>query len=102
VPADVHFADTRPMTHAEPSPAAEVAPSGAVEVPHDDPANAAAWVYDQATTNPRWNFGTKARPNAELAKAQADMGGIAADGIYGPATKARGKQLIGRTFPARR
>jgi len=30
------------------------------------------------------------------------MGDLVADGIYGPATRARGLELIGKTFPARR
>lgn len=46
-------------------------------------------------------LGYKGHPNAFVQSAQSDMGGIAADGIYGPATRARGKALIGKAFPPR-
>lgn len=46
-------------------------------------------------------LGTKGAPNPFVKSAQIDMGGVAADGIYGPDTRARGKQLINVTFPAR-
>jgi hypothetical protein len=47
-------------------------------------------------------FGYKDHPNEVVRAAQRDMaGGIAADGIYGPGSRARGKALIGKDFPAR-
>jgi hypothetical protein len=46
-------------------------------------------------------LGTKSSPNAVVRDAQQDMGELVADGIYGPATRTRGKALLGRTFPAR-
>lgn len=46
-------------------------------------------------------LGTKGAPNPFVKSAQIDMGGVAADGIYGPDTRARGKQLLNVTFPAR-
>jgi hypothetical protein len=46
-------------------------------------------------------LGSKSAPNQTVALAQADMGELTADGIYGPATRARGKALTGKTFPAR-
>jgi hypothetical protein len=46
-------------------------------------------------------LGTKAAPSRLVQDAQTDMGEIAADGIYGPATRDRGKALLGKTFPAR-
>lgn len=45
-------------------------------------------------------LGTKTRPNPFVANAQRDMG-VKPDGIYGPATRARGKALLQKTFPAR-
>ena len=45
-------------------------------------------------------LGTKNAPNSFVKAAQVDMG-VTPDGIYGPETRTRGKQLIGSTFPAR-
>lgn len=47
------------------------------------------------------SLGSKGSPNAIVRDAQADMGDVAIDGIYGTATRTRGKQLLGKTFPAR-
>jgi hypothetical protein len=46
-------------------------------------------------------LGTKTRPNAFVRGAQLDMGVTPADGIYGPATRTRGQQLLRKSFPAR-
>ena len=46
-------------------------------------------------------LGNKSSPNAIVRDAQADMGELVADGIYGPASRARGKALLGKPFPAR-
>lgn len=46
-------------------------------------------------------LGYKGRPNAFVQAAQTDMGGLTADGIYGPDTRARGKALLGKSFPPR-
>jgi hypothetical protein len=46
-------------------------------------------------------LGTGNAPSAFVQAAQRDMGGIAADGIYGPQTRSRGQALIGKTFPPR-
>lgn len=45
-------------------------------------------------------LGTKGAPNAFVRAAQTDMG-VKPDGIYGPDTRTKGKQLLGVTFPAR-
>lgn len=45
-------------------------------------------------------LGTKGTPNSFVKAAQVDMG-VSPDGIYGPETRTRGKQLLGVTFPAR-
>jgi hypothetical protein len=47
------------------------------------------------------SYGTKAKPDQTVMAAQRDMGGIAADGIYGPATRSRAAQL-GVTLPPRK
>jgi hypothetical protein len=46
-------------------------------------------------------LGAKGKPNHFIANAQRDMRLIESDGIYGPKTAARGKELIGREFPSR-
>lgn len=45
-------------------------------------------------------LGVKGAPSAFVKAAQIDMG-VQADGIYGPATRTKGKQLTGKNFPAR-
>jgi hypothetical protein len=46
-------------------------------------------------------LGSKEAPNDTIANAQRDMRGIASDGVYGPRTAARGKELLGVAFPSR-
>jgi hypothetical protein len=46
-------------------------------------------------------LGVKGAPNAVVKAAQLDMGDVPADGIYGPRTRAKGKALISKNFPAR-
>jgi hypothetical protein len=46
-------------------------------------------------------LGTRGNPSERVRELQADMGGIEADGFYGPATRARGQQL-GVEMPVRR
>jgi hypothetical protein len=46
-------------------------------------------------------LGNASNPNPYVQAAQRDMGGIKDDGVYGPATRQRGKALTGETFPAR-
>jgi hypothetical protein len=48
------------------------------------------------------DWGTKAHPNTLIRSAQHDMGGLTADGVYGPKTQARGSVLLSRSFPARK
>lgn len=70
----------------------------------DDSKVAAAELYKYVTqTNTRARtWGNKRQRNAVILELQKRMGQITADGIYGPNTRARGKALIGKTFPARR
>jgi len=46
-------------------------------------------------------LGSKDAPNDTIANAQRDMRIIKSDGIYGPKTAARGKELLGIEFPSR-
>jgi hypothetical protein len=76
--------------------------------PEDKPrgARAAAQaLYDYVTAAIRSGrgatLGDKSGPNAFVRDAQRDMGRLTTDGIYGPKTRARGKELLGREFPAR-
>jgi hypothetical protein len=46
-------------------------------------------------------LGTNAQPSQAIAILQRDMRVIKSDGIYGPKTAARGKELLGREFPPR-
>lgn len=46
-------------------------------------------------------LGTRGNPSERVRELQEDMGGIDADGFYGPATRARGQQL-GVQMPVRR
>lgn len=66
---------------------------------------AAQALYDYATRLIRGGqaaqLGSKGAPNATIKAAQVDMRGVQPDGIYGPKTMARGKELLGREFPAR-
>jgi hypothetical protein len=47
-------------------------------------------------------LGSKGSPNKFVALAQADMGMLKPDGIYGPQTRQRGIDLLGVQFPARK
>jgi hypothetical protein len=55
--------------------------------------------YLHRTSSDLW--GAKNAPNATVRAAQADMGALVADGIYGPRTQARGTALAGTAFPTR-
>lgn len=46
-------------------------------------------------------LGSKASPDETVRSAQRDMKGLVIDGIYGPKTMSRGKELLGREFPSR-
>ena len=53
-------------------------------------------------SQPGANQGVKGSPSVFVKASQAAMGQLTADGIYGPATRARGAQLTGKTFPPRK
>ena len=87
----------------------EPAPSPPEPSPAPKPARAARAaaqaLYDYATAAIRSgaasSLGSKGAPNETVLAAQRDMGRITSDGIYGDKTRARGKELLGREFPAR-
>lgn len=54
-----------------------------------------------STTGRAAALGYKDHPNETVRAAQADMRLLVDDGIYGPKTRARGKELTGQEFPAR-
>lgn len=89
--ASTHKAVTAPKQPASPKRTAEQAANELYR-----------YVVAAAETGTMGALGTKGKPNAVVRDAQADMGGLATDGIYGPATRTRGKKLIGKTFPARK
>lgn len=103
-PAPAPAPSPRPRPAPAPSPRPRPAPAPA---PSPQPAKrtakeAAQALLDHVLLNPNpKGYGHKNNPNAVVAAAQADMG-LAADGIYGPAARTRGKELLGKTFPARR
>jgi hypothetical protein len=64
---------------------------------------AAAELYDYVTRverDPR-KWGDRRGGNPRIAESQGLMG-LTPDGIYGPRTRARGKELLGKSFPPRR
>jgi hypothetical protein len=48
------------------------------------------------------DLGIKGQPSATIRAFQIAMKRVTADGIYGPQTRARGKELLGRDYPIRR
>lgn len=47
-------------------------------------------------------LGTKAKPSVKVRRDQRAMRNLKTDGIYGDKTRARGTELLGKPFPARR
>lgn len=93
---------------AAPPPETELAPIVVNEEAPElrSPKEAAQELFDYAKSAPKvkgrgaW-FGTANAPSSTVEAAQRDMGGLKADGIYGPKTRKRGRALLGRVFPAR-
>lgn len=88
-----------PTAAIEKPPAAPPSPATVVHEHSPVEAAAALFEYLRSTKPPTW--GVKGAPNKVIQAAQNDMGGLAADGIYGPKTRARGKELLGKAFPPR-
>lgn len=59
------------------------------------------YVVERIRSGRARTLGDKANANVQVREYQAAMGKIFADGIYGPASRKRGKELLGREFPAR-
>lgn len=92
----------RPQAPAPSSPAPKIEVGPAVIKRSPEKAALDLLEYATAAINAgrARTLGSKGAPNQVVQDAQRDMG-ITADGIYGPATRAKGKQLTGKTFPAR-
>jgi len=98
-----------PKPEDKPKPKPDDKPSDKPK-PDDKPAGrtptqAATFLYSYATEAIRAgkgsSLGTKGHANETVKLAQRDMRKIEADGIYGPKTRARGKELLGKPFPER-
>jgi peptidoglycan hydrolase-like protein with peptidoglycan-binding domain len=86
-----------PAVVLEHAPAAEPPPPSQPVAPHSPRESAEAmYVYVSA---PSSDLGSKKKPNATIRAAQKAMGGLTADGIYGPKTRARIHTLTGRNPP---
>jgi hypothetical protein len=99
----IHAIDVTPAP--APKPAAKPAPQPAV-VSARSTKQAAEDLYTLAASLVRSNrgdeLGTSLHPNEKVRAAQTDMrGNLKADGVYGPKTMARGKELLGKPFPNR-
>jgi len=88
-----------------PAPPAPAPPSPTTPSPAQTQRAAAesllAYVQALGTRGRAKALGYRAHPNATVRDAQRAMGELTADGIYGPATRRRGKALTGKTFPPR-
>lgn len=103
-PAEILHKDAAPPmppASVPPPPDAPPAPQGVGRTPQQ--AARELYSYARAAIAKKQGslLGTKGRPNPFVRDAQSDMG-LKPDGIYGPATRARGNALLGRKdFPAR-
>jgi hypothetical protein len=84
---------------AQPLP---VPPATAIAVNDHSPVEAANALLALLGATAQGTWGTKKAPNELIQKAQADMGGLVADGIYGPKTQKRGAALTGAKWPTRK
>jgi hypothetical protein len=86
---------------AQPLPAAPPAPASLATLEVQRAPQEAAHALYELVTTPPVHWGSTESPNADIRRAQQDMGRIAADGIYGPKTQARAAALLRQSFPAR-
>jgi hypothetical protein len=91
--------------HAAPAVVLEAAPAAAppppsAKVPAHAPREAAEALL-LYVGQPGADFGSKASPSSIVRDAQKAMGGITADGVYGPKTGARIAALTGKAAPQR-
>ena len=100
-----HKAKAKPTHKAKPRRASTQAPPAPTAPTAQTPEQAAIALYDYVSALKKAGLtkqlGSKGAPNATVQAAQTAMGGLTPDGIYGPATRTRGKQLTGKTFPPR-
>lgn len=104
-------ASALPATSSAAKAAAVAKPAAVPEVPsavtpkargaQDAARDLYAYVVPLVRDNKQLELGTKAAPSDYIAACQRDMRLITSDGIYGPATVKRGKELLGREFPTR-
>ena len=115
-PAQPAPAPPRPAPSPAPAPRPPIVPGSqntgtpapSPPSPVRSPVAAAQALYDYASAAIKAgrgsSLGTKGKPNAVVADAERDMGIVPDNGvygIYGPKIRARGKELLGKTFPAR-
>lgn len=99
-----------PAAKPKPKPPAAKPPAPMPPAPSSQegrtPVQAARELYEHASAllaaGKGAQLGVKGAPSSFVRDAQRDMGGLTADGMYGPATRTRGKQLTGQTFPVRK
>jgi hypothetical protein len=100
-------AQAQPQAPARTMPAAAAAPphSKSAAAPTRAPSDAARELYALVVPLIRDGnldaLGTNDQPSQQIAILQRDMRGLKSDGVYGPKTAARGKELLGREFPSR-
>lgn len=98
VPEPVVAPAPQPVPQPEPEPSPKPAPV----LRKREAAERLYYLVGQLLHSKRYGeLGTGANPNQQIARLQAAMGLIEADGIYGPKTRARGKELTGMEFPVR-
>jgi len=109
-PSSASSTTTRPTSTTASRPASKPAPVINVYNPNREPAAISPKDAAQALANyakqklaagQGAQLGVKGKPSATVRDYQAKMGNITADGIYGPATRARGQQL-GVNMPIRK
>lgn len=88
--------DLSTPSKAEAQEAVKPPPVVSIDVPPRNARDAALYLRDFLKRTRR--YGSKKAPVQEVKDAQRDMGGLVIDGIVGPKTRARAKQL-GTTLP---
>lgn len=113
-PAPSSKPKAKPKAKAKPSAPLASSPAPAPPpAPTSSPASSAARSPEQAArellahaeklqrAGRMSELGTRGKPSAIVLAAQRDMG-LTPDGIYGPDTRARGRELINKNFPVRK
>jgi len=104
-PAPAAPAPKPPATTPAPAkPAAAPAPTVVTRAPLRAALDLYSYAKERIDRGQGSTLGTKGNPNFFVLQAQRDMGGMLekdVDGVYALATRARGKALTGKPFPAR-